>query len=100
MISGSWLHRLAGATAIPVNSLHNQGVDRLAPGLVAEGAAPDGTIEAVRVGNARGFAIGVQWHPEYDWEADTISRGIFEQFGAAVRSYAEGQAPETVIAAE
>ncbi|MBN9562715.1 MAG: gamma-glutamyl-gamma-aminobutyrate hydrolase family protein, partial [Alphaproteobacteria bacterium] len=46
---GSWLHRLAGATEIAVNSLHNQGVDRLAPGLVVDAVAPDGTIEAVHV---------------------------------------------------
>jgi putative glutamine amidotransferase len=89
-----WLHRLACTTEIAVNSLHNQGVDRLAPGLVAEGVAPDGTIEAVRVitgdqGPAPGFAVGVQWHPEYDWRSDPVSRAIFDQFGAAVRAYAE-----------
>jgi putative glutamine amidotransferase len=91
---GSWLHRLAGCSEIAVNSLHNQGIDRLAPGLVAEGIAPDGTIEAVRAvaspsGTAPGFAVGVQWHPEYDWRSDTVSRAIFEQFGAAIRAYAE-----------
>jgi putative glutamine amidotransferase len=90
---GGWLHRLASTTEIAVNSLHNQGVDRLAPGLVAEGVAPDGTIEAVRViagdqGPAPGFAVGVQWHPEYDWRSDPVSRAIFDQFGAAVRAYA------------
>lgn len=84
VVSGSWLHRVAGATAIKVNSLHNQGIDRLAPGLVAEGIAPDGTIEAVRVANAPGFAVGIQWHPEYDFPADAVSRRIFEAFGEAV----------------
>jgi putative glutamine amidotransferase len=89
---GGWLHKLAGTTEIAVNSLHNQGIDRLAPGLVAEGIAPDGTIEAVRVvasqaGRARGFAVGVQWHPEYDWTVDALSRRIFEQFGDMVRAY-------------
>lgn len=91
---GGWLHWLAGTTEIAVNSLHNQGVNRLAPGLVAEGIAPDGTIEAVRVvasqaGPASGFAVGVQWHPEYDWQTDPVSRRIFEQFGGMVRAYAE-----------
>jgi putative glutamine amidotransferase len=91
---GGWLHRLAGATDIAVNSLHNQGIDQLAPGLIAEGIAPDGLIEAVRVvacqaGPAIGFAVGVQWHPEYDWRTDALSRAIFEQFGAAVRAYAD-----------
>jgi putative glutamine amidotransferase len=80
---GGWLHRLAGSLEIPVNSLHNQGIDRLAPGLVAEAVAPDGTIEAVRA-MSPGFAVGVQWHPEYDWERDPVSRRIFEAFGVAV----------------
>jgi putative glutamine amidotransferase len=87
-----WLHKLAGTTEIAVNSLHNQGIDRLAPGLVAEGIAPDGTIEAVRVAAyrfapVRGFAVGVQWHPEYDWTVDTLSKRIFVQFGDMVRAY-------------
>ncbi len=91
---GGWLHRLAGASKIAVNSLHNQGVDRLAPGLVVEGVAPDGTIEAVRVVASRegpnpGYAVGVQWHPEYDWRSDSVSRAIFAQFGDVVRAYAE-----------
>jgi putative glutamine amidotransferase len=91
---GGWLHRLAGATDIAVNSLHNQGIDKLAPGLVIEGIAPDGLIEAVRVaasqaGPAIGYAVGVQWHPEYDWRTDSLSRAIFEQFGTAVRAYAD-----------
>ena len=89
-----WLHRLAGTTEIAVNSLHNQGIDQLAPGLLAEGTAPDGLIEAVRVaetqtGPATGYAVGVQWHPEYDWRTDAVSRAIFEQFGIAVRAYAD-----------
>jgi putative glutamine amidotransferase len=92
--AGGWLHRLAGTTEIAVNSLHNQGINQLAPGLVTEGVAPDGTIEAVRVvaspaGPVTGFAVGVQWHPEYDWRTDSLSRCLFEQFGAAVRGYAE-----------
>jgi putative glutamine amidotransferase len=27
--------------------------------------------------------IGVQWHPEYDWQTDLVSRRIFEAFGEA-----------------
>ncbi len=87
VVAGSWLHQITGTTEIPVNSLHNQGVDRLAPPLVADAVAPDGTVEAVHARNAA-FAVGVQWHPEYDWERDSISRRIFEAFGAAVRARA------------
>jgi putative glutamine amidotransferase len=76
------------AEALPVNSLHNQGVCRLAPRLVPEAWAPDGTIEAVRVADAPGFALGVQWHPEYDWERDEVSRLLFEAFGRACTAWA------------
>ena len=88
---GSWLHRVAGATIIPVNSLHNQGIDRLAPGLVVEATAPDGTIEAVRLPGASSLAVGVQWHPEYDYATDPVSRSIFTAFGAAVNGRASQQ---------
>ena len=53
-----------GCEEFEVNSLHWQAIDRLAPGLVCEAVAPDGTIEGVRVEGAKAFAIGVQWHPE------------------------------------
>jgi putative glutamine amidotransferase len=105
IIPGGWLHKLAGTAETAVNSLHNQGIDQLAPGLVAEGIAPDGTIEAVRViasqaGPAPGFAVGVQWHPEYDWPNNPLSRRIFLQFGDMVRAYVRGlrQGPLTVAA--
>ena len=89
--AGSWLHRICGRSEIPVNSLHNQGMDRLAPTLVADATAPDGTVEAVHA-TSSGFAIGVQWHPEYDWERDVVSRRIFEVFGEAVRARLAGPA--------
>ena len=89
LVPGSPIARLAGGgTTLAVNSLHNQGIAGLAPRLVAEGWAPDGTIEAVRVRDARGFARGVQWHPEYDWERDAVSRALFESFGLACAEWA------------
>jgi putative glutamine amidotransferase len=79
--------------AVPVNSLHNQGVKRLAPRLVAEAWAPDGTIEAVHLADAPGFVLGVQWHPEYDWDVDARSAALFEAFGAAAAAWAAGERP-------
>ena len=86
------LARMIGANEIMVNSLHGQAIDRLAPGLVVEATAPDGTIEAVRVvstckGPIHGFGIGIQWHPEYDFETDAVSRRIFTEFGDAVTEF-------------
>ncbi len=92
IVPGSWLHRLARTASLPVNSLHNQGIDRLAAGIVVEATAPDGTIEAIRVVDAPGFAVGVQWHPEYDWVTDPVSRAIFAAFGQAVTARAKGVA--------
>ncbi len=90
LVPGGWLHRLAGCTSIAINSLHNQGIDRLAPGLGVDAVAPDGTIEAVHALDAPGFAVGVQWHPEYDFGSDAISRRIFTVFAEAVRDRATG----------
>ncbi len=90
LVPGGLIHRLAGSVEIAVNSLHNQGIDVLAPGLTVEGTAPDGTIEAVHVAAAAGFAYGVQWHPEYDFETDLLSRRIFAAFGEAVRERTAG----------
>ena len=96
VVSGSWLHRVAAAAEVAVNSLHNQGIDRLAPGLVVEATAPDGTIEAVQLPGALALTVGVQWHPEYDFGTDAVSRGIFASFAAGLR----GQAHGTALAAE
>jgi putative glutamine amidotransferase len=81
---------IVGADAIMVNSLHGQAIDRLAPGLVVEALAEDGTIEAVRVATARGFACGVQWHPEWGYAENDASLAIFRAFGAACRAWRMG----------
>ncbi|WP_119460576.1 gamma-glutamyl-gamma-aminobutyrate hydrolase family protein [Rhodospirillaceae bacterium SYSU D60014] len=80
--------KLVGSTRIEVNSLHWQGIDRLADGLVVEGVAPDGVVEAVRVVTAKSFALGVQWHPEYRVLENPVSRALFAAFGAAARERA------------
>jgi len=89
ILSGQ-LARIIGATEIMVNSLHGQAIDRLAAGLLPEAIAPDGTIEAVRVEGARGFAHGVQWHPEWHYAENKASMALFTAFGAACRAYRMG----------
>lgn len=78
------LHTILGVREIMVNSVHQQGIKTLAPRLVVEAIAPDGTIEAVSVKDVTTFALGVQWHPEYWATSDEPSKKIFEAFGQAV----------------
>ncbi len=80
---GGRLAALSARCGQGVNSLHNQAIDMLAPGLRVEATAPDGTIEAISC-SARGFVLGVQWHPEFDAACNVLSGAIFAAFGAAL----------------
>jgi putative glutamine amidotransferase len=82
---GCLLADILGAGTFQVNSLHAQGIDRLASPLHADAKAPDGTIEAVSMPEARGYLLGVQWHPEWRWAENEVSRAIFESFGEALK---------------
>src|SRR5471030_2283649 len=81
---GGLLARLSGLTEAKVNSLHHQGIDLLAPSLSVEATAPDGQIEAVSLVGAKAFLLGVQWHPEWQFARDPVSRAIFAGFGASL----------------
>ncbi|BCH22939.1 gamma-glutamyl-gamma-aminobutyrate hydrolase family protein [Mesorhizobium sp. L-8-3] len=85
---GSCLAGVFGAGDILVNSVHRQAVGRLGSRLQVEAVAGDGTVEAVSVRDARAFAVGVQWHPEYWVNSDDASARIFKAFGEAVRLHA------------
>ena len=82
---GGGLRALSAAARIRVNSVHQQGIDRLAAALVVEARAPDGIIEAVRVRDSKAFSTGVQWHPEWDWRSHSLNAKIWAAFGAACR---------------
>jgi putative glutamine amidotransferase len=92
------LAEISGTETIAVNSLHGQGIDQLAEGLVVEAVAPDGTVEAVRVAWAKNFAIGVQWHPEWEVTHFADRKRLFEAFGAACAAYRAGR--QLAVAAE
>ncbi len=79
------LTKLLGKTSHKVNSLHGQGIKSLGKGLVVEAFAPDGLIEAIRYHDEKSFALGVQWHPEWHFEQDSLSKALFSAFGSAVR---------------
>lgn len=85
------LRSLIGAPQIMVNSLHGQGIARLAPPLRVEATAPDGLVEAVSLPSASAFFLAVQWHPEWKVREDRSYLAIFEAFGAACRQRAVGR---------
>jgi putative glutamine amidotransferase len=88
LAEGGLFRTLAGRDMLDVNSLHSQGVQQLGAGLVVEATAPDGVIEAFRVQSAPAFAVGVQWHPEWQMQKNDFSRALFGAFGDAARSRA------------
>lgn len=83
---GSALEQWAGGPSVMVNSLHGQGVARLAPGLRPLAWAPDGQIEAFAVEGASTFAYAVQWHPEWRCWDNPFYSATFAAFGEAVRA--------------
>lgn len=85
LADGGLLRKLAGSDTVMVNSLHSQGVARLARGVSVEAVADDGLIEAFRVDEAPGFALAVQWHPEWRATENDFSRAIFKAFGDACK---------------
>ncbi len=78
---------ILGSTAIRVNSLHGQGILDVGDDTVVEGVAEDGTIEAIRIKDAPGFALGVQWHAEFDPDRNPVNNALFKAFGAAALAY-------------
>jgi putative glutamine amidotransferase len=98
LAADSEIARLVGSRRIEVNSLHWQAIDRLGERLAVEGRAPDGVIEAVRVADARSFALGVQWHPEWKVLQNPVSVALFRAFGDAARRRAEQRAARGLAA--
>ncbi|MBK6294025.1 MAG: gamma-glutamyl-gamma-aminobutyrate hydrolase family protein [Rhodoferax sp.] len=85
-VKGSVFQQWAQGSSAMVNSLHGQGVARLASGLTALGHAPDGLVEAFAVAGASGFAYAVQWHPEWQCLENSLSLAMFRAFGDACRA--------------
>ena len=88
LVEGGLLRTLQGRATVAVNSLHGQGVARLADGLVVEALADDGLVEAFRVDGAPGFNLAVQWHPEWRATDNEFSMAMFKAFGEACRQRA------------
>lgn len=79
------LARAYGKPVLDVNSVHYQGVDRLADGLQVEARAPDGLVEAFSARPNCAPLLAVQWHPEWGTENDLDSQTYFNLLGKALR---------------
>lgn len=84
---GTTLATILSQPIVQVNSLHHQGIDRLAPGLTPTAYAPDGLTEAVEISD-HPFGLAVQWHPE--WLQDQPEMRAL--FGAFVHATGNGKA--------
>jgi len=81
------LIKIVGHSKWSVNSLHDQGIDLLAPDLQVEARADDGLIEAVSLKDESKFVLGAQWHFEWKPHLDQSSLAIFRAFGDACAQY-------------
>ncbi|MFV0299137.1 MAG: gamma-glutamyl-gamma-aminobutyrate hydrolase family protein [Hyphomicrobiaceae bacterium] len=86
LVPGGVFASLYGCQTIRVNSLHGQAIMEPGNRVIVEGVAEDGTIEAVRIADAKGFAIAVQWHAEHDPQTNPVNRALFEAFADAMRT--------------
>ena len=84
---GGVFEEILGRQTIRVNSLHGQCIVEPGDRVIVEGVAEDDTIEAIRIADAPAFALGVQWHAEYDPETNPVNRALFEAFGQALRDH-------------
>lgn len=85
-VPGGAFAKLYDCEMVRVNSLHGQAVVDAGPRVVIEGRAEDSTVEAISIKDASGFALGVQWHAEYDPQTNPVNRLLFEAFGKAIRA--------------
>ena len=84
---GGWFHRTLGVRETITNSLHGQAVIDPGRGVVIEGVAEDGVVEAISVPDAPGLVIGVQWHAEHNALGCPDSSKLFRAFGEAARTW-------------
>jgi putative glutamine amidotransferase len=91
LLPGSVLAALAGGESAPVNSHHHQAIETVGEGLRATAWTADGLIEALEDQRTDRWVLGVQWHPEIEWEDDVFSEKIFTSFIEAAQYFANQQ---------
>lgn len=77
--SGTRLARwLSRSGTIAVNSQHHQGVASVGENLVVVARSRDGLVEAVEATDRP--VVGVQWHPEFLWQAEPSALALLRGF--------------------
>ncbi len=85
LVPGGMLAQAVAKDRMTVNSVHYQGVARLADGLQQEAQAPDGIVEAFSARPNNAPLLAVQWHPEWEPEKNGDSQAFFRLLGQAAR---------------
>ena len=85
IVPGSRLDEILGVEKLHTNSMHHQGVRKLAPGLDVTACGPDGLVEGVCL-PTRTFLMGVQWHPEF-FAGEKSMGPLFEALVEAARAF-------------
>lgn len=83
--AGGILARAFGCERATINSVHYQGIDKLAGGLKVEALADDGLVEAFSGERNQAPILAVQWHPEWRTSENPQSRTFFALLGRALR---------------
>ena len=96
---GGVFAKLMGTTVVRTNTLHGQGITEPGERVVIDGHAPDGTPEAIYIDGAPGFALGVQWHAEYNATGDPVSAKLFGAFSDALVKWQAGDRPDRLKSA-
>jgi len=73
------LYQVAKKEVFGVNSCHHQGIKMLAPEFSPMAKADDGLVEAIYIPDHT-FIWGVQWHPEFAYHSDQVSRSLLKTF--------------------
>lgn len=88
LVPGGILARTYDTPSLDVNSVHFQGIGRLADSLSVEATAPDGLVEAYSAIIGKSPVVAVQWHPEWHPEANPDSQIFFKLLGQTLRGTA------------
>ncbi len=83
IVKGTPLYALLKKTEIPVNSYHHQGIKKCGKSLIPMAFSEDGLVEAICC-KRKEFIWGIQWHPEFYSEKNTVSNKIFSEFVKAM----------------